>query len=205
MKILQTILTPSLCALFLAAIVVFTGCESDDESPGTTTPTLNLQTLEAETEFGTLEAERADNSYVGQLGEGQAIGIVSLGDITTGNQGSEQIVVYLYHREDLAVLIGKVDSDGVGTLESGDLSDFEATVELEMDDEVVSGIATFLDEQTTPFTAEAASGISGVYWAEGTNENPDVTADWVVLSDESQWGCVCFPPFRGPCCQMRTN
>lgn len=206
MKTLQIITIKGLCALFLGALLVFAGCENNDAEPSEPMPpTLNLQTLEAETEFGTFEAKWVDSSYVGSMGEGRAIGIAFLDHVTTENRDPEQIVVYIYDRGDLAVLIGEVDSDGVGTLEHEDLSDFEATVELEMDDKAVSGTATFLEEQSTPFTADAASGISGVYWADGTDEDPDVRGDWMVLPDESQWGCVCFPPYRGPCCEMRTN
>lgn len=127
-----------------------------------------------------------------------------LDDVTAGEEQDhrQQIVVYLYEREDLAVLIGELDADGTATLESGDLSDFDATVELMMEDDAVSGTATFPGEQPAPFTADAATGIAGVYWADGTGEDPEVSGDWVVLYDGRQWGCICFPPFTSPCCDM---
>jgi hypothetical protein len=51
--------------------------------------------------------------------------------------------------------------------------------------------------------AERANGVGAVYWAQGTDAEPQLTADWVVLPDERQWGCVCAPPsFASPCCRM---
>lgn len=181
-----------------------TGCGLfGDDEPSAVDATLNLQTLEAETELGTLQAERAETSYVRPLGEGRAIGIAYLDDVTADDRDPEQIAVFLYDDEDLAVLIGDIDSDGAGTLESGDRSDFDATVEVVIEDGAVSGTATFPGEQPIPYTADAATGVASVYWARGTDENPDVSGDWVVLSDRRQWGCVCVPPFTSPCCSLR--
>jgi hypothetical protein len=143
--------------------------------------------------------------YVGPLNEGQAIGIAFLDDVggEVRQDAGQSVVVYLYQRQNLAVLIGELDADGTATLTSGDLSDFDATVDLRMESDAVTGTATFLDEQATPFTCPAASGVAGVYWAHGTDANPDVSADWVVLPDERQWGCICAPPGFSPCCQMQ--
>lgn len=207
------------CLICALALVAFTaacadtgaGDGADAEAPQEpdarmdSATELNFDTLQADTPEGTLQAKRADNSYVGSIGDGRAIGIAFLDEVSAGeNQDHHhEIVVYLYDREDLAVLIGEVDSGGAATLQSGELSDFEATVELTMEGDVVSGTASFPGEEPTSFTANAATGIAGVYWAHGTEEEPDVSADWVVLSDGRQWGCVCFPPYTGPCCQMR--
>ncbi len=188
----------------LLLLIITTGmvsCDEEDEVPSEVDNTLNLQTLEAETTHGTLQAEKAENSYIGSLGEGQAIGISYLNDITTGSQDAEQVAVFLYNGEELALLIGEVDSDGVGTLQTGDLSDFDASVELKIKDDTVSGTASF-EEEEVPFTAQKASGNAGIYWAEGTGEDSDVRGYWVVLSDQRQWGCVCHPPFRNPCCTL---
>ncbi len=67
--------------------------------------TLNLQTLEVQTEFGPLQAQRADNSYVGSINDGQAIGTAFLDEVgVEDNQGLQrEIVVYLYDHEELAV------------------------------------------------------------------------------------------------------
>lgn len=52
----------------MSAVVL--GCDTNEAVK------LNLQTLEADTEYGTLEAGRLDDSYVSAMGEGEAIGIV---------------------------------------------------------------------------------------------------------------------------------
>lgn len=166
-------------------------------------PELDLDTLQAETEFGTAQAERAANSYVGSIGEGRAIGIALLDNDSGGDQDSKrQIVVYLYDGDDLAEMVGGVDASGTGTLESGDLSDFDAGVEVTVDGDTVSGTATFPGERPAPYTADAATGVAGVYWADGTDEDPEASCHWVILSDGRQWGCACIPPFTNPCCHL---
>ncbi len=107
----------------------------------------------------------------------------------------------LYEGGELAALIGTVDSTGEATLESADQSDFDATVELSVEGEAVTGTVTFRGEETA-FTAEGASGVAGVYRAEGTEQDPDVSGSWVVLPDERQWGCVCLPPGTSACCRL---
>lgn len=100
-------------------------------------------------------------------------------------------------------MIGDVDPRGTAMLVSGELSDFDASVALSIGDDAATGTATFPGGERVEFTAPAATGIAGVYWGRGTDEHPDIRCDWVVLSDSSQWGRVCFPPYTGPCCMMR--
>ncbi len=67
-------LIQGLGALVLAALLVWVGCDSNEAEPeGDDAVELNLETLEAETEHGTLEAERVDDSYVTAMGEGRAL------------------------------------------------------------------------------------------------------------------------------------
>lgn len=168
---------------------------------------LDLETLEAETEFGTVQVQRADNSYVGLIEEGRAIGIAFLDEVGAAESQELQdgVVVYLYNRQELAMMIGETDAEGAAALASTELSDFDATVEFVMGDDVVTGTVTFPGEEPLSFTAEAATGAGGVYWAHDSDENADVRCDWVVLPDGRQWGCVCvMPPMmpEHPCCQM---
>lgn len=194
----------AICAL-IGLIMLFSACaaETSTEEDGPDAP-LDLETLEAETESGTLRAQRADNSYTGLIEEGRVIGVAFLDEVGAGEGQNlqEGIVVHLYDGQELAVMTGETDAEGAATLESGELSDFDATVALTMEEDVVSGTATFADEEPIPFTAEAAKGddVCGVYWAQGSDEDADVRGDWVVLPDGRQWGCVCLPPFTSPCC-----
>lgn len=178
------------------------GCdttETDENSEETLV--LNLETLEAVTEYGTLHAEPVAQSYVSSLGDSRAIGIALLED---GNMNSkDEIGVYLYDGDRLAVLISGDDPEGETTLKSSELSDFDATVELKIEDDLVSGTASFLDEQSKSFKANAATGGAGVYWANGTEEESRVSAAWVVLPESRQWGCVCVPPFGMACCTLQ--
>lgn len=162
---------------------------------------LDLATLESETEHGTLQAERIDPSFVSALGEGRAIGIEVQG--TPTGDGAQEVLALLYERRCVAVLHGTLDAEGTATLTSDELSDFDATVEVTVADDLATGTAT-LDGATTTFTATAATGVAGVYHAQGTDRQPDASGSWVVLPDERQWGCVCAPPsFMGPCCEYR--
>lgn len=163
---------------------------------------LDLETLEAQTEFGTLEAERAENAYVGWAGEGRVVGLAFADEVGEAS-AEDEIVVYLYDRQELAMMIGEIDEEGQASLESGELSDFDAAVEFSMEEDLVSGNASVRGGPATPFTADAARGVGGVYWAHGTEEEPAVTGDWVVVPEGEQWGCICPPPrFRGPCCLL---
>ncbi len=187
------------------------GCMSEDGSPEPDTPgtdtaipeddgamELDLDTLEAETEVGTLQAQRAENSYVGWIDDGEAIGIAFLDDIGAG--ADDDIVVHLYDGQSLAIMLGAIDAEGAATLESEEPSDFEATADLVVGDDAVTGTVTVAVEEPREFTADAATGVSGVYWAHGTEEDPDTRGSWVVLSDGRQWGCACVIPYTGPCC-----
>lgn len=195
---------PPIIFVLVAVSAVLLACDTNEAaSENDDAVELDLETLEAETEHGTLEARRVDDSYVTAMGEGQAIGIALLGDEGDPEQNSqEDVVVSLYEGGELAPLLGTVDSTGEATLETDDRSDFAATVELSVEDEAITGTVTSSDGEATSFTAEAASGVAGVYWADGTDEDPDVSGSWVVLPDERQWGCACLPPFTNPCCRL---
>jgi hypothetical protein len=205
MRYEKQILVFTLIALIM--LVTACGAEStppDEEEAGAM---LDLETLTAETEAGTMQAQRADNSYAGQIEEGRVIGVAFLDEVGAGEGQDIQdgIVVHLYDGQELAIMTGELDADGTATLASAELSDFDARVDLVLAEDAVSGTATFGGEQPLPFTAEAASAdsVCGVYWAHGGVEDPDASADWVVLPDGRQWGCVCAPPFISPCCMMR--
>ena len=101
---------------------------------------------------------------------------VAYSDLTSSEPGAEQdVLVSLYDRDDLAVLQGELESTGEATLESVDASDFDAIIALTIEVDGATGTLTGLEEEPTPFMAEAAVGIGGVYRAEGTEENPNVS------------------------------
>lgn len=192
--------------ILLLMIVAACGAESTPPDEDEAGAMLDLETLTAETEAGTMQAQRADNSYAGLIEEGRVIGVAFLDEIGagTGQDLRDGIVVHLYEGQELAIMTGALDADGAARLESEELSDFDASVELVMEEDAVSGTATFPGEEPIAFTAEAATvgGVCGVYWAHGSGEDAEARADWVVLPDGRQWGCVCVPPFTSPCCTL---
>lgn len=197
--IYNVLLKATLATLLALTMVACSSTDTDTDADGS----LDLNTLQAETEFGTLHAQRVDDSFVSPLDEGQAVGIASLDDVGAEVDGLDDgIVVYLYDREDFSIMIGEVDEEGTVTLESEELSDFDSTAEIELEDGAVSGNVTIRDEAPAPFTANEATGVGGVYWATGSDGETDLRADWVVLPDERQWGCVCAPPAVAPCCHL---
>jgi hypothetical protein len=184
---------PGVSTLLIA--LVLAACASQEAPPTATAPELNLDTLEAEMAFGTLQAQRAETSFVAALGEGQAIGITFFGETT------QEVLVLLYDRACVAIMQGELNAEGRASLTSEEPTDFEATVDITVANNTASGTVSLMGE-TSAFSAEAATGISGVYRARGTHENPDVSAEWVVLPDERQWGCICTPPWVNPCCKI---
>jgi hypothetical protein len=102
----------------LAMSLITTSCGNDDdaaaEAEGDVRPdvaTLDVETLEAETESGTVQAQRAKRSFVAALGEGRAIGIASLaeeGDVEFGD-----VVVYVYDGDRAAAMAGELDPSGM--------------------------------------------------------------------------------------------
>lgn len=201
-----TILGMLIGALFLASCGESAGVDAADLTP----PKLDLETLEGQSEqlgsFGT--AKRAENSYVGLIEEGRAIGIAPLDELAYPQAAnrSDTLLVQVYDRDRTAVVAGQPDGEGAATLKS-DVGDFDVTVELEMADDAVFGTVAFAGEEAMPFTAEAANGISGFYSSFGSDENPDVGANWVVLPDGRQWGfTLCFGRyFYSPICGGHLN
>ena len=113
----------TVCAL-VASLVLVSACGEPPTVPDADRPdiVLDLDTLEAETEFGTLHAQRADNSFVGALGDGQAIGVAFLDELGVGTQQEPmEIAVYLYDGSCFAFLLGEVDAEGEAILESDEL------------------------------------------------------------------------------------
>jgi hypothetical protein len=158
-------------------------------------PQLDLDTLEAEAPEGTLHAQRAERSFVGEIAAGRIIGIAFRSDIgdPPDTDDDRQIVVHLYDGQEPALLLGAIDEQGAASLQTTETVFFDATVDLVMQGDVVTGTVTYGDEDPMPFTASAASGVGGVYWAVGEDDWEYRSAEWVVTPDGRQWGALCMP------------
>jgi hypothetical protein len=186
--------------LMAVARVAAVGVQEEEDAQ-TAFEELDLRTMTASTEFGTLEAERVDDSFVGTTDDGQILGIASLDDVTdaTGTQG---MVAHLYGSPNYSLLIGEADADGVVRLESVDGSRHDATLEFVIENGEAVGTLTIAGEEPIEFALSSATGDAGVYWASGTDEAPEARGDWVVFDDGRQWGCVCTPPGTNACCHL---
>lgn len=98
--------------LLMGLAVIAPGCGQDDRAM----PELDLAALEAETELGTVQAQRVDDSYTARLGEHRAISVAYLQDLGV-EASADQIAVQLYDGTGEAVMIGEVDPQGAGDAE----------------------------------------------------------------------------------------
>ena len=180
--------------------------DGEESAEEVETPELDLDALEAETPDGAIQAQRAENSYVAEIDEGRVIGVAFTTEVDMAEDpyDDEEIVVRLYDRQEAAVFRGDIDEEGAASLQSFEGSDFEATVDLVMEDDVVTGAVTFADEEPVSFTAEKATGDAGLYWILNDDEDAEIkSVDWVVLPDGRQWGVVCVPPHPNIWCHVR--
>jgi hypothetical protein len=183
-----------ICGLALAVfIAACTGTDAGDgaddaasqerDTQEASAPKLDLDTLRADTPAGTIQAEAWENTYVGAVDEDLFIGVSLSKGINAGKP--QDVTVYLCDREE----IGGSLTGEVGT-ETTALEVEDASVELSLADDAVSGAVTVGDGQPQPFTADEASGDAGLYMAEATFDDTDYWAGWVVLPDGSQRGAL---------------
>ena len=147
-------------------------------------PELDLKTLQAETPAGTVAAEQIweENTYVGAVDENLYIAV----SFPESPDTAQKATVYLCDGESAEHLTGEVGA-GTTTFE-GEVLD----VEFSIAEGVVSGVVIQDGEEPRPFTANEATGDSGLYTAEFTFEGDEYRPYWVVLPDGSQRGQACW-------------
>lgn len=155
----------------------------DDVPEGVAAPELDLDTLQADTPKGTMQAEAWENTYVGAVNDDLFIGISLSDGINAGEP--QEAKVYLCDGEEISERLNGEVGGETTTLEGEELG-----VELSLADDAVSGAVILNGEEPQPFTANEASGDAGVYAAEGTFDDTDYWGGWVVLPDGSQRGRV---------------
>lgn len=181
-------------AALLFVVLLGGACgDSSDEGAAAplTPPRLDLETRAGHSEdFGSLgPAERSEGSFVGWIDEGKAIGVAPVVELVypEAPDDPDVFLVQVYDRDRTAIAVSELEAGSSTTLET-EVGDFDATVELELGGDVVSGTVRFPGEAATTFDAQAATGVGGVYSAFGAEDDPDVGANWVVLPDGRQWG-----------------
>lgn len=183
------LITPMLLA-FLASCSDEDPEEAADPSPGSAAlalepaPVLDLDTLQADTPAGVVEAKQWGETHVGAVSERLYVAIM----VAESSDDSEapEAIVYLCDGEGAAVLAGELDS-GSAALTNRDL-----TVSLNVDGEDITGDVQIAGEDSQAFTAEKASGPAGLYGASFAYEEVDYLPLWIVLPDGSQLGQACW-------------
>jgi hypothetical protein len=156
-----------------------------DQGAAAGQPELDLVTLQADTDVGTLQAEPIPHAYVGAVDDELFIA-VALDDGADGQTAR----VYLCDGAEVSIwLRGDVEPEQptrLGGFEDG------AHVEFVVTDEAVHGEVT-LAGQGGPryFEAVAATGDAGLYRAEETIDGTEYVGGWIALADGRQQGLIC--------------
>ncbi|WP_348612614.1 twin-arginine translocation signal domain-containing protein [Halobaculum rarum] len=160
-------------------------------------PQLHLDTLEAEVQGETLQAESYEDwrsestSYVGQV-NGRRSGDLFIGVSLPGN-GAEQhseMVVYLCDGEVGAFaeigfyMTGEYDDGGVTLTDNILSANEDSEVKLALVGGEFLGAVTLANGEQFPFIAVEAAGDAGLYWAQ--TDDGDMLFLWIVLPDGRQ-------------------
>jgi hypothetical protein len=176
----QGIVVIVLLAVLLPACANLAG---EMPAAGSGDPTLDLESLQANTILGILHAEQIPNAFVGAVNERLFIAVALAGPDHTS--GQRQVRVYLCDSDQVSVwLSGEMSGDAVT------LAVEDSRVELVTTEDSVSGTVILAGGQPQPFTAVPAGGEAGLYRAEETFDEGHVVAGWIVLHDGSQRGGI---------------
>jgi hypothetical protein len=153
-------------------------------------PELDLDTLQAEIPGETLQAERYDHAYVGEVTSDLFIGVSLAGGYAM--QSQQDVTAYLCDGDEISIYL-------TGTLNAQEatLVSDEADVEFSVANGEIAGTVTMAGEDPVTFTAAEATDDAGMYVAGTEIEEVEVTSRWIVLPDGRQRGvpicCVVFP------------
>jgi hypothetical protein len=176
----QGIVVMGLLAVLLPACANLAG---EMPAAGSGDPTLDLESLQANTNLGVLHAEQIPNAFVGAVNEQLFIAVALAEPDHAGEQ--KQVRVYLCDSDQVSVwLSGEMTGDAVT------LAVEDTRVELVTTEDSVSGTVILAGGQPQPFTAVPAGGEAGLYRAEKTFDEGHVVAGWIVLHDGSQRGGI---------------
>jgi hypothetical protein len=169
----------------MAAGVMLTACSApgaDDNGAGGA-PELDLASLEAEIDAGTLQAQPVPNSFVGAVTDDLFVAVA----LDDSGGGGQVATVYVCDGAGVSTwLRGAVAADEptrLGGFEDG------ASVEFVVAGDAVHGhVVTAQHGGPQYFEAVPASGEAGLYRAEDTLEGDDYVGGWIVLDDGRQQG-----------------
>jgi hypothetical protein len=162
------------------------GCGDAGEAAAGPSAELDLASLEAEIDAGTLRAQPVPNSFVGAVTDDLFVAVA----LDDSGGGGQVATVYVCDGAGVSTwLRGAVAADEptrLGGFEDG------ASVEFVVAGDAVHGhVVTAQHGGPQYFEAVPASGEAGLYRAEDTLEGDDYVGGWIVLDDGNQQGRVC--------------
>jgi hypothetical protein len=170
----------------LISLLLLAACGEDEEGDQGGGE-LDLETLQAETEHGTMQAEALPNVFEGEVDDDLFVGI-SMQE--PDEDGAQTLTAYLCDGDEVSVwLQGEMAEDDLTRL-----GGFEDGAHLEFghdpDRDIALGRVVVVGHGSGGFEAIPASGDAGLYRAEEETEEGDVIGGWVVLADNRQRGAV---------------
>ena len=127
---------------------------------------------------------------------------------------TEELFIALAVQADGSIAGYLCDGEEIGAWFDGEVIGKQALVaageniriDLTFNDRGAEGTVALAGAEPVAFSPEPAVSGSGLQRLETPLEDGGMAVSgWVTLNDGRQRGCVCFPPFTGPCCEMRTN
>lgn len=171
----------SAVALALLAVFLPACTNLADEQPtaetGAAEVTLNVE------RFATPEAAEMDH-FVAAVDDDLFIG-VAVAEPGASEEDPRTVAVYLCDGQTVSQWLIEEVTGQEATLVAGD-----ASVDVTIADNGVSGTVALGGGEPQPFTAELATGDAGVYRAEWYLGGVDYRVDWVVLNDGRQRGPI---------------
>lgn len=176
-----------LAAMLVVLTLAVATCAGDGQG-GQGAGELDLATLRADTDGGTLEAEPLENAFVSEVHDDLFVGI-SLPE--SNGEKAQTVTAYLCDGDRTGIwLSGEMADDGVTRL-----GGFDAGAYLEFahdpEEDVVGGRAVVAGRSPGSFEAIPASGDAGLYRAEQATDQGEVIGGWVALADGRQQGYIC--------------
>ena len=178
-KCAQVKCLPRIMFLALLAVLLSACAGLGGEEPAAETGDANV-TLPVE-KF-TISEDAETDHFVAAVDDDLFIGI-AVAEEGTGEGEGQPVAVYLCDSQMVSQWIRGEITGQEGTLVAG-----EASTDVTIADDSVSGMVALDGSEPRPFTAEPADDDAGVYRAELSQGGVDYRLDWVVLNDGRQRG-----------------
>lgn len=174
----------SLLLAFVLTVTLLSGCGAPDSPAmgGTLAPSTGGRDVPLQAERFTVSEDVEMDHFVGAVDDDLFIGVA----VSPQAAGAESARTVAVHLCDSAENSRWIFDDVAG--QSGTLTAEDATVEMTLADDGVSGTVAMDDREPQSFTAEPAADNAGIYRAVYHLGGVDHNIDWIVLADGRQRG-----------------